>query len=549
MTSDSSDRSCPSCGAPVGGGLCHACLMEQVMVSGTSWGAEPEMEKKGALPEAPPVAEVAALFPNFEVVRLIGRGGMGAVYQARQRSLERDVALKVLLPGRAEDPEMAARFSQEARLLATLRHPGIVAVHDFGSVEGRSFLVLEYVEGVTLREVLRQGMMDPAEALRIIPPLCEALIYAHEHGVVHRDIKPENILLDLEGRPRVTDFGLAHLNGEVGPAAGTPGYEAPEQKEGACDPRVDVYALGVILYELLTGQKPDRAGELEDSASPTDPAWQRVVRHAMARNPEERYQTVEQFSREVERLPTKEVVGGQAARPRRIGLWIGVLLLGGVGAIGALGVVSYLSFFPQSQPEQQTNETNMNMNPITKVIAATVAATNLAVAEVKEPEPIDREERQELREDAFKRWNKDTKRLSDTELEKLEELYQNGNKNYRKDRQVARASFRELVANKDYQKTNRIGCAYLYLGQLTRGEERAEYLDKAIKDYSDSWYLNGVQVGGWARFLRLFDLRAAGEERKAKKLEEEIRKKYKKAITHSGKRLVELLDYDATQKK
>src|SRR5207237_7825332 len=145
--------------------------------------------------EAPTPAELAGRFPQLEVLELIGQGGMGAVYKARQTKLDRIVALKVLPPEWGTDPAFAERFAREARALAKLNHPHIVAVHDFGEADGLFYLVMEYVDGVNLWQLLLDGQLPPEEALKIVPQICEALEYAHEEGIVHRDIKPENILL------------------------------------------------------------------------------------------------------------------------------------------------------------------------------------------------------------------------------------------------------------------------------------------------------------------------------------------------------------------
>ena len=143
-----------------------------------------------------PLAEVAANFPDLEVLEVLGQGGMGVVYKARQRRLDRLVALKVVSRELSEDPAFAERFTREARTLARLQHPHIVGVHDFGEAGGLHYLVMEYVEGVTLRHLMETQALTPCEALAIVPQICDALQYAHDAGVVHRDVKPENILLD-----------------------------------------------------------------------------------------------------------------------------------------------------------------------------------------------------------------------------------------------------------------------------------------------------------------------------------------------------------------
>src|SRR6185369_1560623 len=154
-----------------------------------------------------------------EIFECLGRGGMGVVYKARQKSLNRLVALKLLAPERVQDVKFADRFTREAQALAALNHPNIVTVYDFGQAGGFYFLLMEFVDGVNLRQLLRSRKLAPAEALAVVPPICEALQYAHEHGIVHRDIKPENLLLDKNGRVKIADFGIAKILGDESPTS------------------------------------------------------------------------------------------------------------------------------------------------------------------------------------------------------------------------------------------------------------------------------------------------------------------------------------------
>src|SRR5262249_3022302 len=177
----------------------------------------------GLGPGAPPPEEIARHFPQLEILELLGQGGMGIVYKARQPRLDRLVALKILPEEAGRDPAFAERFTREARALARLTHPGVVAVYDFGQSDGRYYLLMEFVDGVNLRHVLREGRLKPAEALKVVPQICEALQYAHDQGVVHRDIKPENILLDRKGHIKIADFGLAKLLGQKAGASALTG--------------------------------------------------------------------------------------------------------------------------------------------------------------------------------------------------------------------------------------------------------------------------------------------------------------------------------------
>src|SRR4029077_9443541 len=177
----------------------------------------------------PPVPELAQFFPQLEILELIGKGGMGAVYKARQKQLDRIVALKILPPGIGDDPAFAERFAREAKALAKLNHPGIVTLYEFGKADGLYFFLMEFVDGVNLRQLLHAGRISAREALAIVPQICDALQFAHDQGIVHRDIKPENILLDRRGRVKVADFGLAKLVG-VDPLA-----RSPEASTGTTD--------------------------------------------------------------------------------------------------------------------------------------------------------------------------------------------------------------------------------------------------------------------------------------------------------------------------
>jgi predicted Ser/Thr protein kinase len=257
--------------------------------------------------------DLAPRFPHLEILELLGQGGMGMVYKARQPRLDRFVALKVLPPEVGQDPAFADRFAREARALAKLTHPRIVVVYDFGQSDGLFYLLMEFVDGVNLRSLLRQGQLKPEEALRIVPQICEALEYAHEAGVVHRDIKPENILLDRKGNVKIADFGLAKL---LGPKAGdsvltgsrqimgTPHYMAPEQMEKplAVDHRADIYSLGVVFYEMLTGELPLGRFAPPSKKVTVDVRLDEVVFRALEKEPERRYQHASEVKTDVESL-------------------------------------------------------------------------------------------------------------------------------------------------------------------------------------------------------------------------------------------------------
>lgn len=324
--SESSPPVCPRCGAPVSHslaeGLCPRCLLLMNLEQPTRLTGEETLPHTPPQP-APAPEELAPHFPQLEILECLGRGGMGVVYKARQKSLHRLVALKLLAPERTHDAAFTARFEREAQTLATLSHPHIVTVHDFGQAGGYFYLLMEFVDGVNLRQAMRASKFTPEQALALVPPICDALQYAHEHGVVHRDIKPENLLLDKEGRLKIADFGIAKIISSpsqpptVGaPAqdpgtelhatlAGTPQYMAPEQGRdpASVDHRADIYSLGVVLYELLTGELP--SATLEPPSSRLrhlhiDVRLDEVVLRALESRPELRYATAAEFRTVVE---------------------------------------------------------------------------------------------------------------------------------------------------------------------------------------------------------------------------------------------------------
>jgi predicted Ser/Thr protein kinase len=296
----------------------------------------------------PPPAVLARHFPQLEILELRGQGGMGAVYKARQVVLDRLVALKVLPPESGRDPAFAERFRREARALARLNHPHIVAVYDFGETDGFYYFLMEFVDGVNLRQLLHGGHLQPHEALRIVPQLCEALQYAHDEGIVHRDIKPENILVDRAGNVKIADFGLAKLLGQP-PVAhsltgshqvmGTLHYIAPEQMEKplAVDHRADIYSLGVVFYEMLTGELPLGRFAPPSQKAGVDVRLDEVVLRALEKEPGRRYQHVSEVKSEVESI-TQDSTGQPGCEPqvveiavRDIGATVGIL--GGLALI------------------------------------------------------------------------------------------------------------------------------------------------------------------------------------------------------------------------
>ncbi len=285
--------------------MCPSCLLRL--------GVETvPVEPPPGIRQAPAVEDLRELLPGYEILELIGAGGMGAVYRARHRKLGRLVALKVLLPDLSANPSFSDRFLREARALANLNHSGIVTVFDFGSVDDLYFFAMEYVDGVSLRELMRAGSVDCALALELVKQVCDGLHYAHERGVVHRDIKPDNILLNHEGTVKITDFGLAKLAGDpadhpltrTNQVMGTPHYMAPEQIErpSEVDHRADLYSLGVVFYELLTKELPLGRFTAPSLKAKLDPRLDKVVLKSLEKDSELRYQSAIHLKADVERL-------------------------------------------------------------------------------------------------------------------------------------------------------------------------------------------------------------------------------------------------------
>lgn len=322
MTDNPISKSCPQCGRPLPAeapqGLCPSCLLGSAATA-TEAGQPP------GGPEPPPLQEIRAAFPQLEILELIGQGGMGFVYQARQPKLDRFVALKLLWPKLAEQPAFAERFNREAKLLARLNHPNIVAVYDFGQAGKFFFLLMEFVDGVNMRQAMKSGRFSPAEALTLVPRICDALQFAHEEGILHRDIKPENILLDTKGRLKIADFGIAKLIGErpgsmvltdTGVALGTPHYMAPEQLEHPqdVDRRADIYSLGVVFYEMLTGELPVGRFAPPSERAPVDPRVDEVVLRTLEKQREKRYGTAGEVKTRVEDIRRTPISGPTATQ-------------------------------------------------------------------------------------------------------------------------------------------------------------------------------------------------------------------------------------------
>ena len=330
------NHTCKSCGQPLPAsapeGLCPRCLMAGVI--------QPTEPTERTMPVKTPQAEGGrweapepeALDSTFEgryrITKLLGRGGMGAVYQARQIELDREVAIKVL-PHimNAADPEALTRFKREATVMARLNHPNIVTVYDSGlNSDGHPYLVMELIDGMDVHTLRRSGRLNLRVALNLVSQVCHALQYAHGKGIIHRDIKPSNILVTEDGQVKVADFGLAKALEDAsqkkeepsltlpGALLGTPEYMAPEQKDGGpVDHRADIYALGAMLYELLTGAPPRGACTPPSQKVQVDARLDEIVNRALQENPSARYQAASEVKQDIDSV--KSTTGGEKLPP------------------------------------------------------------------------------------------------------------------------------------------------------------------------------------------------------------------------------------------
>lgn len=304
--------------------------------------AEPLPEDAAAPAPLPPRDEL----DRYELLEEIGRGGMGVVYRARQRALNRTVAVKMILASQLASPEQIRRFQLEARAAAAVRHPNIVGVLEAGQLHGQPFFAMQFVPGQNLADRLKQGPLDVESAVRLIAKVARAVDHLHQQGIIHRDLKPSNILLDAAGEPLVNDFGLAKLFSDdgqhthTGVIAGTPSYMAPEQAAARprdAGPWSDVYSLGTILYELLTGRPPFRADNPLDTlvqvlesepapptrhnpAVPKELEW--ICLKCLEKSPAARYGAAAQLADDLERYLRREpVVARDPQGWRRLWRW------------------------------------------------------------------------------------------------------------------------------------------------------------------------------------------------------------------------------------
>ena len=344
---------CPSCGLEFSRNssdeLCPRCLLGVGLQAATELPNESDAKTRPPTSTSNSASEVSTkigYFGDYELLEEIARGGMGIVYKARQTSLNRIVALKMILAGQLAGEHNVKRFHAEAEAAAQLDHPGIVPIYEIGEYEGQHFFSMSFVDGCSLADRLIDGPLPPREAAELIGKISETIAFAHKQGVIHRDLKPGNVLLDRNGEPKVTDFGLAkRVQSDsdltaTGQILGTPGYMPPEQASGdtaSITPSADVYALGAILYALLTGRPPFQADNPIDVVKQVlerEPISPRLLAPTLNRDLEticlkclekrvfSRYQSATELGADVGRFLRGEPIQARpVARPVRVWRW------------------------------------------------------------------------------------------------------------------------------------------------------------------------------------------------------------------------------------
>lgn len=401
---------CEVCGTAINpgplGDVCPVCLLReghteflQSDVTTDSGFETTAFQDRAGLPR---------VFGNYELLEEIAHGGMGIVYRARQRGLNREVALKLLLSGAFASADFVRRFRREAAAAASLRHPNIVGVYEVGEVDGQPFLAMEYVAGRTLSEMVRERPLPPRVAARYIATVAEAIQHAHDHGLLHRDLKPSNVLVDQADQPRVTDFGLAkQMDGSTdltvtGQMLGSPNYLSPEAAmghENRLGPASDIYSLGATLYHLLTGRPPLLAGSLAETlvrvkddvaVSPRllNPALPRdletICLKCLEKEPERRYATARELSDDLGRWSRGEPIRARPATVvERAWKWAqrrpAQATLAGVSAVAIAALVAASLWFNiHLTSARNESEKNRRLSETNRLAAEAGAATSRA---------------------------------------------------------------------------------------------------------------------------------------------------------------------------
>ncbi|MCX6840535.1 MAG: protein kinase [Verrucomicrobia bacterium] len=350
--------------------------------------------------DVPSVEEMNALLPQYAFEKLAAYGGMGAVFRGRQRSLDRLVAIKILPPEFGAEPEFAERFKSEARAMAKLNHTNVVGVYDFGiTTGGHLYLVMEWIEGPTLHELIHQGSIPVRKVAHLGMQLCDALAYAHSHKILHRDIKPGNIMINQDDQVKVADFGLARpITGEAEENPfGTPDYAAPEiMARQAVDQRADIFATGVVLYEMLTGRVPKNPRRSVTEYAPVSKRWDDLIDQATHADPAKRIQDALELRARIsqviapntESVAVVEVVADAVAVPGKKAIAPMHLAMIGAALIIVLGMVIGTLAKPETEKprKQKIAAQKPEVKPSPKVKSK---SEPLKVKEAeKKPEPL-----------------------------------------------------------------------------------------------------------------------------------------------------------------
>ena len=334
---------CPQCGKPLPSdgpqGQCPACLLKAALPgqSALESAATGLHDSSAGNRDRPEAGARLKYFGDYELLEEIARGGMGVVWKARQTSLKRDVALKMIRAGALASPDEVERFLREAEAAANLQHPNIVAIHEVGEHDGQHYFSMDYVAGRDLGALVKDGPLSPQVAARYVKIIAEAIHFAHQRGTLHRDLKPQNVLIDAADQPRITDFGLAKIMKDdsrltqSGVVMGSPSYMPPEQaagRQGDIGPASDVYSLGAMLYELLTGRPPFRGAtamatlrdvmEAEPAAprrlkADIPPDLETICLKCLEKSPSARYPTARALAEELDRFLKGEPIQARPA--------------------------------------------------------------------------------------------------------------------------------------------------------------------------------------------------------------------------------------------